>query len=64
MTLTELINQQYQLLLTDPNYSIPQDIEMDIEDQSGIYRDFCTDTDKYLDTQIEWIEFIINPNYN
>ena len=64
MNLTELINQQYQLLLTDPNYNIPQDIEMNIEDQSGIYRDFCTDTDQYLDTQIEWIEFILNPNYN
>jgi len=60
MELRNLITEQYELLLTDNNYNIPEDIEMEIEDQTGLYRDFCTDTEQYLDTQTEWIKFILD----
>lgn len=60
MELRNLITEQYNLLLTDNNYNIPEDIEMEIEDQTGLYRDFCTDTEQYLDTQMEWIKFILD----
>ena len=46
MELRNLITEQYNLLLTDNNYNIPEDIEMEIEDQTGLYRDFCTDTEQ------------------
>ena len=60
MNFTDLLNQQLNLLLTDPTYVIPMELEMEIEDQSGFVRDYCTDTDQYLDTQLEWIQFILS----
>jgi hypothetical protein len=60
----KLINHHYGLLTSDQNYIIPMDIEMEIEDYSGIVRDYCTDTDKYLESQKEWLEFIMDNNYH
>ena len=58
MNFKKLLSDQLNLLLSDPNYIIPEQTEIYIEDQSGIYRNYCTDTEQYLDTQLDWIKFI------
>jgi hypothetical protein len=60
MDIKKLLTDQFNLLLTEPGYIIPEDIEIQIEEETGLYRDFCTDTEQYLDTQIEWMKFIMD----